>query len=472
MKNALKIIILALTIHQSITAQNITATSKPAIVMVNGVQHYAEAFMIDAKAHYKIQDIATMFSDLIPHFNYQANGNQLSISTTGKYLPDGNQLEAATPGRCNAMLVASSVLLNGKPVKANVYQIRNNYCLSEEDIANIFNVGRKSLADKKYTGVEFATNFAYMPTVGKMSIKEPTDLGNLSFNLGRYGIGLEYNDYLFVIHKNEIVRINKDGTNIKTFKGKVAHSLNGYKGRIYFYAYGFKVQSMDLNGEDLRTEICPLYGIHAGDAMQEPQSITYVGDMVFSKYNNKLQNGQWTDEIRWYTTSGRSEEVVYRINSEKRVIGDFFLDKNYVYFSVNWANRKDLNNIGAIDKKEALVEGNVSQPFKIGNKMYFKGTKDNLMYEMPLGSKTGQRKLANTAVDCFYVKDDLIIFQKQEALYTMNLNGTNQKTLVAKGVRNFNVAGEWIVYSERGNTDYGAKVALVKINGSKTIPLP
>ena len=471
MKNLLYITLSLVGLIAQIKVQAVGAVSKPAIVIVNGVQYYVEAFIIEGKTHYKIQDIATVFTDLIPCFSYQVSGGQISITTKKECKPDGTQLSATRPGQYDAKLFSSTVLLDGKQTKANVYEIRGNYCLSEEDVANVFNVGRKPLPETRYAGVEFATNFGYSPTVGDMKIKEPTDIGNLSYNLGRWGIGLEYKGYIFVIHKNKIFRINSDGTDIKEFKVKVAHSLNGYKDRIYFYAFGYKVQSVNLNGEDLRTEICPLYGINLGGIIQEPQSLTYVGDMAFVKYNNRYKNGQWAEEIRWYTTSGRSEEVVYRINSDKRVIGDFFLDKNYVYFSVNWANRKNLNKIGNIDDKESLVESNVSQAFKVGNKMYFKGTKDNLMYEVPMGSKTGVKKISDIAVSCFYVKDELVIYQKQDGLYTMNLNGTGQKALVNGGVKNFNVAGNWIVYSERNNTDFGAKVGLISIDGLKTVKL-
>jgi hypothetical protein len=94
------------------------------------------------------------------------------------------------------------------------------------------------------------------------------------------------------------------------------------------------------------------------------------------------------------------------------------------------------------------------------------------MYEMPMGGKSGRKKISNITVNRFYVKDNQVIYQKQEALYIMNLNGSGQKRLVAGGVKNFNVAGRWIVYSERDNTNFGAKVALVSIDGSKNVKLP
>ena len=130
-----------------------------------------------------------------------------------------------------------------------------------------------------------------------------------------------------------------------------------------------------------------------------------------------------------------------------------------------------MNNIGKLSEKESLIEDNVSQLFKVENKMYFKGD-DNLMYEMPLGSKSGRKKISNVTVNRFYVKGNKVIYQKQEALYVMNLNGSGQKKLVDEGVKNFNVAGNWIVYSERDNTNFEAKVTLVSIDGSKTIKLP
>lgn len=454
-------------------AKDKNAISRPALVYVNGVQHHMEAFVLNEDTLYKIQDIAAVFTDLMPRFSYEIKDGQLYITTNKSHTPDGGELYAALPGSYPARQTASSVYVDGKTVSANVYEIRGSFCLSEEDISRIADVGRKALSEPRYTGVEFATNFCYTPVKGERRIKEVEEVGNLSFNLGRWGIGLGYRGYIFVIHKNKIYRLNSDGSGIKEFKKvKAAHSLNGYKERVYFYAYGYRMMSVDLNGDDLREEICPLYAINAGIEGQEPWSITYLGDMAIVKYNNSLQNNQWTDEIRWFATSGRSEEVIYRINSKKRVIGDFFLDKNYLYFSINWANRKDLNKIGKLGEKEGLVEGNVSQLFKVGDKMYFKGGDDNLMYEMPLGSKSGRKRISNITVNRFYIKDNKIIFQKQEGLYTMNLNGSGQKRLVPGGVINFNIAGDWIVYSERDNTNFEAKVALVKIDGSKSIKLP
>ena len=473
MKNICLILALAFGLLQTSFAQNSNAVSRPGLVYVNGVQHHTEAFILNGVTLYKIQDMAVLFSNLLPKFSYKIREGQLHILTNRNQTANGSELSAAQPGAYEATQISSSVTVDGKTVSANVYEIRGNYCLSEEDISRIADVGRKALPEPRYTGVEFATNFSYTHVKGERIIKEPSEVGNLSFNLGRWGIALEYNGYIFVIHKNKIFRVNNDGSGIKEFKNvKAAHSLNGYKERVYFYAYGYKVMSVDLNGDGLREEICPLYGLNAGIEGQEPQSITYLGDMAIVKYNNCLQNNQWTDEIRWYATSGRSEEVVYRINSAKRVIGDFFLDKNYVYFSVNWANRKDLNKIGKLGDKEALIEGNVSQLFKVENKMYFKGGDDNLMYEMPMGGKSGRKKISNIIVNRFYVKDNQVIYQKQEALYIMNLNGSGQKRLVAGGVKNFNVAGRWIVYSERDNTNFGAKVALVSIDGSKNVKLP
>lgn len=472
MKNLCLIFAFALGLSQLSFAGDYNAISRPAMVYVNGVQHHMEAFILNGSTLYKIQDIAAVFTDLMPKFSYEIKDGQVYITTNKSHIPDGSELYAALPGNYPVSLVASSVNVDGKTVSASVYKIRDSYCLSEEDVSRIADVGRKPLSEKRYTGVEFATNFRFTPVKGERKIRETDIVGNLSFNLGRWGIGLEYKGYIFVIHKNKIFRINSDGLGIKEFGNvKVAHSLNGYKERVYFYAYGYKVMSVNLDGEDLREEMCPLYGINAGIVGQEPWSITYLGDMAIVKYNNCLQNNQWTDEIRWYATSGRSEEVVYRINSQKRVIGDFFLDKNYVYFSVNWANRKDLNNIGKLSEKESLIEDNVSQLFKVENKMYFKGD-DNLMYEMPLGSKSGRKKISNVTVNRFYVKGNKVIYQKQEALYVMNLNGSGQKKLVDEGVKNFNVAGNWIVYSERDNTNFEAKVALVSIDGSKTIKLP
>lgn len=448
------------------------AISKPAFVYVNGVQNHLEAFILNGEIYYKIEDIAAVFTDLIPRFSYKVNEGRVEIFTNKNHTPDGSELSASSPGKYTAILFTSAVIADGKSIKANVYRISDSYCLSESDLARILNVGRKLLPDKGYTGVEFATNFVYSPSVGEMKIIEPAEMGNTSYNLGRWGIGLEYKGYIFVIHKNAIFRINSDGTGVRQFKVKAAHSLNGYRDRIYFYAYGYKVQSVNLDGEDLRTEICPLYAVNMGLASQEPHSITYFGDMAMVKYNNCLQNGQWTDEIRWYATSGRSEGVIYRINSEKRIIGDFFLDKNYVYFSINWANRKDINKPGNLNDKESLVERNVSQVFREGNKMYFKGSDDNLMYEMPLGSKSGIKRLSAITVNRFFVKGNIVIYQKQEGLYVMNLNGSGQKTLVSNGVRNFNVTGSWIVFSERDNTEFGAKVGLISIDGSKTVKLP
>lgn len=470
MKRIALIIIATCGIISLAKAQPVEANSKPALVFVNGVQHHVEAFIINGKTHYKIQDMAAVFANLLPSFSYRVNGSTVSVSTKKPYSPDGTQLAIGKPGKRTTKLLASKMEVDERQVNAIVYEIDGSFCLSEDDFARILNVGRKSLPNKQYTGVEFATNFGYSPSVGDLKIKEPVDVGNISFNLGHWGIGLEYKGYIFVIHKNKIVRINSDGTGIKEFNVKAAHSLNGYKDRIYFYAYGFQILSVNINGDDLRQETCPLYGINLGLINQEPQSITYFGDMAMVKYNNKL-NDQWTEEIRWFATSGRTEQVVYRINSAKRVIGDFFLDKNYVYFSVNWINRKDLNSIGKLSDKESLVEGNFSQAFKIGNRMYFKGTKDNLMYEMPLGSKSGVTKISDVTVNRFYIKDNIIIYQKQEGLHAMKLNGTGKKTLVPNGVKNFNVAGDWIVYSERGNTEFGAKVGLVKIDGSKSLKL-
>lgn len=448
------------------------AISKPAFVYVNGVQNHLEAFILNGETYYKIEDIAVVFTDLIPRFSYKVIDGRVEIFTNKNHTPDGSELSASGPGKYPATLFTSSVIADGKSIKANVYRIKDSYCLSEPDLARVLNVGRKSLPNKGYTGVEFATNFGYSPSVGEMKIIEPAEVGNTSYNLGRWGIGLEYKGYIFVIHKNAIFRINSDGTGVRQFKVKAAHSLNGYRDRIYFYAYGYKVQSVNLDGEDLRTENCPLYAVNMGLASQEPRSITYFGDMAIVKYNNRLQNGQWTDEIRWYATSGRSEGVIYRINSEKRVIGDFFLDNNYLYFSVNWANRKDINKPGNLNEKESLVERNVSQVFREGNKMYFKGSDDNLMYEMPLGGKSGIRRVSGVTVNRFFIKGNVIIYQKQEGLYTMNLNGSGEKNLVPKGVKNFNVAGNWIVYSERDNTDFGAKVGLITIDGSKNVKLP
>lgn len=45
----------------------------------------------------------------------------------------------------------------------------------------------------------------------------------------------------------------------------------------------------------------------------------------------------------------------------------------------------------------------------------------------------------------------------------MNLDGTGQKTLVNGGVKNSNVVGNWIVYSERNNTNFEATVGLISI---------
>ncbi|MDX9846500.1 MAG: DUF5050 domain-containing protein [Tenuifilaceae bacterium] len=468
MRKILIILAFAFGLVQFANGQNSYAESKPSTIYVNGVQHHVEGFLLDGATFYKIQDIAIVFNYLLPKFSYQIRAGQLFITTKRNYTPIGTELYAAVPGKYTANQVASTVLVDGKTVRANVYQIRGSYCLTDDDFARILDVGRIHLPNNNYSGIQFATNFQYSPTVDDLKIKETLVAGNISYNLGRSGIGLEYMDYIYVIHKNRIVRLNKDGSGIKEFNVKAAHSLNGHNNRIYFYANGFRVQSVDLDGHDLRTEINPVYAMIG----QEPYSLTYMGDMVFVKYNNRLWNDQWTDEIRWYTTSGRSEQVVYRINSNKRIIGDFFIHKNYLYFSVNWANRKNLNDIGKLGDKETLVEGNVSQPFRVGDKMYFKGTQDNLMYEMPLGTKGRGKKISDITVNRFYIIDDLIVYQKQEGLHVMKLNGSGVKTLVRSGVQNFNVAGDWIVYSERSNTDYGAKVALVKMDGSKTITLP
>ncbi|WRQ32271.1 DUF5050 domain-containing protein [Bacteroidales bacterium MB20-C3-3] len=466
------LLVLLTGISRLALTQNSHAISKPAYVYVNGVQNHVEAFILNGEIFYKIQDIAALFTDLIPRFSYKAEAGQIEIFRNINHTPDGSELFASRPGKYAAAIYASAVIDGGKSIKADVFIIRENYCLSESDLARLLNVGRKPLPHSGYAGVEFATNFVYSPSIGDMKIKEPEEVGNISFNLGRWGIGLEYKGYIFFIHKNAIFRIKSDGTGLKEFKVKAAHSLNGYRERIYFYAYGYTVKSVNLDGEDLRTEICPLYAMNMGLESQEPHSITYFGDMVMVKYNNKLQNGQWTDEIRWYATSGRSEGVIYRINSEKRVIGDFFLDKNYVYFSVNWANRKDINKPGNLSEKESLVERNISQVFKAGDKMYFKGSDDNLMYSMPLGSKSGIKRVSGVTVNRFFVKGNIVIFQKQEGLYTMNLNGSGEKTLISKGVRNFNVAGDWIIFSERENTSLGARVGLISIDGSKTVKLP
>lgn len=468
MKKILIILAFAFGFVQFASGQIGYAESKPSTIYVNGVQHHVESFLLNGANFFKIQDMAVIFNDLLPKFSYLVKAGQVSITTGTKYTPNGTELYASAPGKYAANQLASSVLVDGKAVRANVYEIRGNYCLTDDDFARILEVGRTHLPNRNYTGVQFETNFQYSPAVGDLKIKETLSPGNNSYNLGRWGIGLEYKGYIFVIHKNKIVRLNRDGSGIKEFNVKAAHSLNGLNNRIYFFAYGYQVKSVDLDGNDLRTEINPLYSM----INQEPYSITYMGDMVFAKYNNRLWNDQWTDEIRWYATSGRSEQVVYRINSNKRIIGDFFIHKNYLYFSVNWANRKNLNAIGKLGDKESLVESNVSQPFRVGDKMYFKGTQDNLMYEMPLGTKGRGKKISDITVNRFYVMDDLIVYQKQEGLHVVKLNGSGAKTLVSSGVRNFNVAGDWIVYSERDNTDYGPKVALVKIDGSKTITLP
>ena len=280
------LLVLLTGISRLALTQNSHAISKPAYVYVNGVQNHVEAFILNGEIFYKIQDIAALFTDLIPRFSYKAEAGQIEIFRNINHTPDGSELFASRPGKYAAAIYASAVIDGGKSIKADVFIIRENYCLSESDLARLLNVGRKPLPHSGYAGVEFATNFVYSPSIGDMKIKEPEEVGNISFNLGRWGIGLEYKGYIFFIHKNAIFRIKSDGTGLKEFKVKAAHSLNGYRERIYFYAYGYTVKSVNLDGEDLRTEICPLYAMNMGLESQEPHSITYFGDMVMVKYNN------------------------------------------------------------------------------------------------------------------------------------------------------------------------------------------
>lgn len=220
--------------------------------------------------------------------------------------------------------------------------------------------------------------------------------------------------------------------------------------------------------------------------------MTYVDDRVYCKYNNRI-SGKWLDEVRWYATSGRYDQVVYRIASDKRVIGDHFVDDHYLYFNVNWMNRKDIDKVGKLEDKEVLVKANVVQPFVYEGKMYFLGRDDNKMYVMEMDSKSTPRKLSDLAVNAFYIAKGKIIYLRNQAIYTTPLRSAQgkaavkgissllgvdasaldatDKMLVASGVKNFNVAGDWIVYSDRSTTDY-AKIGVVRIDGSKKVSMP
>lgn len=452
-------------------ASDKTALSKPARLFVNGVENYVETFVIDNNNYYKLQDIAFVFRDLIPRFTYSIQGGQIKITTKQNYLPSKMELRTSRPGRYSAALYANSISVDGRTVDVQCYKINNDYCLSESSIGQIFDCGRKELPQPGYYGVSYQTNFKHSPTIGKLSIKEPDEIGNLSYNLGRGGFALAYKGFIFFIHNKKLYRMNSDGTELKDLKTKAAHSLNGRRDRVYFYDMGYKVSSIALDGSDKRSEGCPLY---AGVMGQEPWALTYVGDMVFCKYNNRPKGGSWCDEIRWYATSGYSEDIIYRINTEKRIIGDFFIDGSKVFFNINWFNFKDLDNVGSIWNKGDILKLNVVQPFVYKDKIYFKNRDDNKIYSISRNGSAGAPRLVyDLPLNRFYIVDDKIIFQKKEGIHVVSLNGgdSSVKTLIPAGVKNFNIAGDWIIYANHSLNDY-AKVGLIKVDGSKKVSIP
>lgn len=476
MKKNIKIIaaiiasIVALTINLGETkasdfSYEAAAKSIPGKIIINSQEWFAELFIYNGEVYYKLQDLAASISGYSCEFDYSTSGHTINIIDGREYTLKGNEYYASTPGFFPVTPFSSEINYKNKVLEINTYLIKDNVCISAKDFAKFLNIG-VCKALNKYKGYRFETNFNYANNISKnkknLSLKRVMQQGNISYNLGKGGYAVYYKGYVFFISNKWLYRMDNNGKNVTKLNTKAVHSLNAIRDRIYFVDYGNKVSSISIDGKDKRTEYCPLYFGYN----QEPKVMTYINDYVYVQYHD-YRDRRWSDNIYRYSIKGEgeSQECIYRIYSDKKIIRDMYIDNNYIYFNINWFNRKNLNALGKIGDKNSLIETHVLQPFKYKNKVYYKDDDDNKIYYMQLGTKNTRIKVSDITVNRFHIVKDKIVYQKQKELFTMDLYGKNTKSLNHINVATFNTAGDWIIYYE--SLSGGAtKAWIVNINGT------
>jgi len=187
-------------------------------------------------------------------------------------------------------------------------------------------------------------------------------------------------------------------------------------------------------------------GNHANDGI-----VAVQGDWVYiiienypGSYSNLICKRRLddTEETYWSTNAGRYLNVV----------GDllFYEDSSSsaVYISQTNGKGNDVE-IPNMDLRSGFQV--------VGDWIYYSSFSEDGFYKIRSDGKQKKKILEDTA-DNFYVDSDKIIYwaakrkNKPMGIYTVNLNGTEEKLLVSGIIICFNVDGDWVYYAGASNS--------------------
>lgn len=195
--------------------------------------------------------------------------------------------------------------------------------------------------------------------------------------------------------------------------------------------------------------------------------------------------GEWV-----YYLGGDAGSYIYRTKTdgsltekvvENPVLNMFIKDDFIYYSSYNGITKLKLNS-SKEDKGTLLVEGSNYNYFYVTNSLIYvllgnmnvtdsstgKGEYISNLYTMNLNG-TNQKKITNDSMYTFTINNNYIFYitTANQKLFRMNLNGSNKIQLFSSSVSNYNIYNNNIYFSENG--DYYSDIYKSDLNGKEIV---
>lgn len=126
-------------------AQTGSASAVPtnSTVLVNGQSVAFDAYNIGGSNYFKLRDLASVLSGTAKQFevSYDKAANAIALTSGASYTPVGGEMTAGTAGTKTAAPTSSKILLDGKEVSFDAYNIGGNNYFKLRDIGQTFNFG-------------------------------------------------------------------------------------------------------------------------------------------------------------------------------------------------------------------------------------------------------------------------------------------------------------------------------------------
>lgn len=275
------------------------------------------------------------------------------------------------------------------------------------------------------------------------------DIGNNPGNHYSLGESVEYLDKIFFNSSgNGLQKMSIDGSELTTFYKYNMYYMQAYEG----WLYG-AIQTYDLNYEGILEGYVSYERVNIENGTVE---VLYKQQFERSFFDGKRLFLSWKKELKVIDiNTGDIETIQF---DDEMLLSDFIVNEDYLFY-----NGRVLNLI--TKETDIFEQGYRSKLFYNGRFYYC----DN-EYIYSVDSLISNPEIV---VDCyaqsFVISDNrIIIADRDEGIFSVNLNGKDKVSIYKNKVYQLSVSGSWLFFVEETESEQATRVRMA-LDGNERI---